>query len=204
MSVILNLRGTNGSGKTSAVKWVMSRTDPAYVTPILEPGVRRGKRRILPNRIIGYELAGRVRVVGAYETATGGCDGFSEQQYYQDLVTDWADQGFDVIFEGVLASTVWGRWAQFDNQLTAAGHTYVWVFMNTPLEQCVQNVYKRNGGKPIKEDLVKNKWEIVQRHIARTEAEQRLSFVINQWQRGGEGLMEALHFGREHEIYRSR
>jgi hypothetical protein len=39
----------------------------------------------------------------------------------------------------------------------------IWAFFETPVEHCIERIYSRNGGKPIKEDLVRGKWEQIDR-----------------------------------------
>ena len=196
MSVIVNLRGPGGSGKTTSVRKFMKLF--ASMEPIIDTEPRYGKTgRLLKPRILGYQNHGTFRVVGSYETDCGGCDTISDQATIRRLIEEWADAGYDVVFEGLLISSIWGTWLDFGHKMEDKGHTYVWAFMNTPLDQCVKNIYKRNGGKPIKESLVKAKWDINQEHIRRTSEDGFLSFVINNWEQGGEGLSAALEFARE-------
>lgn len=194
MSLVLNVRGPNGSGKTSAVRQFMSLRNPRQLLEQNRVGV---KGQPLRDKVIGYELDGNIRIVGSYEMECGGCDSIQDQDVIKALVTSWAEEGFDVIFEGLMVSTVWGTWTAVQETLEAKGHQWLWVFMNTPLAQCIANVYTRNGGKPIKENLVEDKWKITQRQIQKTEIENLPSFVINNWAQGGEGLQRAYDFGKE-------
>lgn len=60
--MILNIRGTSGSGKTYLVRQIMEALGPPK--PILD----------VEDRVEGYELRGNIRVVGSYERECGGCD----------------------------------------------------------------------------------------------------------------------------------
>jgi len=94
--VIINVRGANGSGKTTAVRSVLNeyqtrkphfvegRSKPLYYT-CESPG-------LLP-----------VKILGSYELVSGGCDNIPEVETVFTLARMLADGGANVIFEGILA-----------------------------------------------------------------------------------------------------
>lgn len=198
MSLILNVRGPGGSGKTTAVREFLRLRNPRQ---LLEQNRVGAKGQPLRDKVIGYELDGNIRVVGSYEMTCGGCDSIQKQDCIKELVLSWADEGYDVIFEGLMISSVWSTWTAVQEIAEARGHEWLWVFMNTPLDQCVKNILKRNGGKPINEDLVVTKWKSLQGQMVKVEVLDMPHFIINKWAQGGEGLQRAYDFGKELHEY---
>lgn len=94
--MIINVRGTHGSGKTVLMRKVMKRMRKR--TPVMIDG------RKTP---IGYTFRidrGRVFVAGAYEEAvSGGCDTISKVDLMYQMIRKFANRGYDVLFEGILA-----------------------------------------------------------------------------------------------------
>lgn len=194
MPIVINLRGPGGSGKTSTIREFADIHGGWF--PIYS-GERQGKTRVLPPRILGYETADGIRVVGSYEVNCGGCDTIKEQQTIEDLVEAWADEGHDVVFEGLLVSSVFGRWQGFCHRLEAKGHTYVWAFINTPFDTCVERILHRNGGKPISMKVAQNHWKITQSLIKKTDTDEFISCVLED--SGGDRLERVYQWAGEHQ-----
>lgn len=107
--MIVNIRGTHGSGKSTLVREVMKRFDtaarerlgdsPAISTLVLS---KEGRKRP-----IGYKVANPfgavIHVVGHYETACGGCDSISVVDEAYEEVLKAHKKGCHVLFEGILA-----------------------------------------------------------------------------------------------------
>lgn len=144
--MILNIRGTNASGKTTIVKRLITELNGQ---PIM--GEEFGKERIM-----GYELDGGVRVVGRYNVGCGGCDTFHTKTIdgvkvkgvdtIEKLVQEWAGTGHHVVFEGLIVTSVFTRWVGLSQRTGGM----VWAFLDTPLEECRRRVSERNGGKVLK------------------------------------------------------
>ena len=71
-----------------------------------------------------------------------------------------------VVFEGILPSTVFGTWATADQALRAQGHTFVFAYMLTPIEECINRVRARRAakGRPeegFKTELVQDKFKSI-------------------------------------------
>ena len=68
--------------------------------------------------------------------------------------------------EGVIASTILSTWGQWLNEIKAYDKVKREVYaisLLPPVETCLERIQQRNGGKEIKEDLVKSKWNSVKR-----------------------------------------
>lgn len=133
MNQIVNIRGCNGSGKTTIVRRFLDRL------PSRELG---GK----PGRPAGYEVNASewgiltpVYVVGSYENACGGADGIKTQEEIADRVLKAKEYGH-VLVEGLLMS-----------KSSDKGHTApilkennaIFAFLNTPWDVCLERVLSR-------------------------------------------------------------
>jgi hypothetical protein len=133
--VIVNLRGTHGSGKSTVARTVIDRFGG-----VPDPGPK--------GRPLGYvvtvpRLAAPLYVVGSYETACGGCDGI---QPYGDIwprVVVAAAHGH-VLFEGALVSSSYGNIGRASE---AYGDEFVFAFLSTPLDVCLGRVAARRRAR---------------------------------------------------------
>jgi len=147
---VFNLRGTNGSGKTHLVRTLLQKRD-AKAYP-------RRRNLLGGETICGpvqyYQLKDGGIVLGSYENNCGGCDNLkSFDAVERALDVQLAKDPPYLIFEGVIVSHIYGYWLKFSRKI--GGMT--WVFLDTPLEECLRRIYARNGNKKINEDYVKEK-----------------------------------------------
>ncbi len=149
---IINIRGSNGSGKSWIMRKLMkeSNVTPIYADP--EPGR-------LVGRVIGYRGEYRgdpIYFVGSYEVMSGGADHimkhFSEKNtgkkgylgidYVCDLVRQFAGKGH-VFFEGFIISGLFSRFHKLSQEL--GGIT--WCYLDTPLDVCLERIEDRNKNR---------------------------------------------------------
>lgn len=155
---VLNLRGCNGSGKSFVARALMGQA-ATYVPP---------RPMVAP----WYVGESGVIVVGKYTSPCGGCDSVHSQQDVIDAI--FLNVGLaPIFFEGVIISTIFSTWLKvsegirkLQERLGQRPEGLVWAYLDTPFDVCLERVYLRNGGKPIKEDQVKGKWDSM-----RTQAE---------------------------------
>ena len=135
MRTILNIRGTSGSGKSMVVRGLMARH--TLVQPLGDS-----------KKPDGYECAENDRislfVVGNYESDCGGCDRIRTPEEIAERVRKYAKLG-DVVFEGLLITRTFARYQDLNRELK--DHRYIWAFLNTPLETCIQRVKIRRESK---------------------------------------------------------
>jgi hypothetical protein len=105
-------------------------------------------------RPLGYKLEGYgqrpLYVVGSYEAVCGGCDSIKTQDEIVRRVEMWAPLG-DVIFEGLLLSNVFGRWNDLAYRLRPT--PFIWAFLDTPLELCLERINQRRAAKGVTEPV---------------------------------------------------
>ena len=152
--MILNIRGANGSGKSTAARHFLKPTDNIRLVNLCKYETATGRTKI----IIGYHNQRlNVVVVGDYSTMAGGMDKIPNFGLMREAILAALKISKRVICEGVIASTVFGSWADFTLQLKKQGETFAWVYIEPPLKVCLERIQARNNGKPIKEGLVADK-----------------------------------------------
>lgn len=167
----INIRGGHGTGKTYISHKLLE--DHAHDS-LLEPEWIQGKHFALPNC---FRMPGNpsVHVVGRYKS---GMDGIFPQTIVEEMLHYWAPQGH-VIWENVMVSANIGRWAVLANELKASGVHPIWMFMDTPLELCIERVFARRraasekgfnhrqADTDVKLDVLAGHWRRVRRSAVR-------------------------------------
>lgn len=133
MNQIVNIRGCNGSGKTTIVRRFL---DKLSVQPL------GGK----PGRPAGYQVDASpwgieipVYVIGSYENTCGGTDGINTQEEIADRVVKAVGLGH-VLVEGLLMSksSDKGHVAPILKE-----HDAIFAFLDTPWDVCLERVLAR-------------------------------------------------------------
>ncbi len=164
--LLVNIRGCNGAGKSTIPMSMMD--DPNMFVEELKysDGKRIGAITVFPS--YGWVA------LGTYFNKTGGLDGIRNMECTK--VTLYAALGlypeYDIIMEGILCSTVFSSYSDMFNEVEELTDRQIMVLsLLPPLEVCLERIQKRNGGKPIKEDLVAGKRESVARSHERFKQE---------------------------------
>lgn len=132
--MIVSIRSTNGGGKSTIVRGLMSQV--VTKSPIFGLlGVRKPEAYAL-----GLNgVKGLVFVLGPYHIDSGGCDSIQPYDLILELLEKYSLRGH-VVFEGVIVSSSYGRVGRF---MEACGKEAVMAFLTTPLEVCIERVKKR-------------------------------------------------------------
>ncbi len=127
--MIINIRGTHGSGKSTIVRALLDK----YAHQPLGEGKRpEGYKVAVP------ELNKPLYVVGPYVTACGGCDAVQPYALIWPRVLTYARRGH-VVFEGALVSSSVGE----IGRAMALRKDCVVLFLDTPVEVCLERIQKR-------------------------------------------------------------
>ncbi len=94
-----------------------------------------------------FHLEGDMFCVGR---AQAGADGIGFAAL-QDMVRAFAARGH-VLFENVMVSANLSSWLPIRKEFP--NERWLWMTLDTPEEVCIERIYQRNGGKPIKEDPI--------------------------------------------------
>lgn len=139
-NLVINIRGTNGSGKSTIATKLLTCFDVKYKR--LYNGFKDK-----PDKVWGYEVPLQIPIfiIGPYETPTGGCDCISDFDFIFKQVELMSRYGH-VVFEGALLSTLVGRFHQLSKTLGPKAKFIAGV-MDTPFDKCVARVNKRRARK---------------------------------------------------------
>lgn len=156
--MIVNIRGCNGAGK-STVPMSMMELDPEF--EVVKLGIGKNGKPCGPCLTVFHKL-GWV-ALGTYFNKTGGMDTYGTnaetRQALEYALSHYPD--YDIVMEGVIASTIKSTYAELFTNLEKDGHQVLIMAFVPPLKVCLERIQQRNGGKPIKEDLVESKWNTV-------------------------------------------
>lgn len=161
--MIVNIRGCNGAGK-STVPMSMMELDPGY--EIVKLGVGKTGKPCNPALTVFHKL--KWVALGTYLNKTGGMDTYGSNEDTRKALEHALEHypDYDIVMEGVIASTIKSTYAELFKSLEAQGHQILILAFVPPLEVCLERIQQRNGGKPIKEDLVAGKWRSVNSGVA--------------------------------------
>jgi hypothetical protein len=146
---VVNIRGTNGSGKSHLIRGWMKQG--------AVPHPRRANL-IGTDTLISvpkyYVLQDGGIVVGPYTADCGGCDRLENtEEVRKAILAALQLKPRYVIFEGVIISTVYESWYQFSRKVGGMH----WVYLDTPEKICLQRVAKRNDGTEFNQQLIRDK-----------------------------------------------
>lgn len=131
--MIVSIRGTHGSGKSTIVKTLVGQ----YATQRFYG--RAGKHRPEAYALNIPGVTHVVYVMGPYETACGGCDCIQPYALILDLLADYSSRGH-VLFEGALVSSSYGTVGHY---MEKCGPRGIMAFLTTPLEECIRRIGQR-------------------------------------------------------------
>ena len=143
--MIISIRGTSGSGKSTIVRRVMDLYQ-FKVAKFIE-----GRKQP-----ISYELFNEgdsdslpLAVIGHYESPCGGCDTIHEFDDVFKYVRQAQEDGFHVLFEGVLL------YCEIPRTIALAQEFPTTIIaMTTSIDVCIESINLRRAAKnPLKDDV---------------------------------------------------
>lgn len=135
--IIINLRGTSGSGKSTVVRRVAKMYDGGSDS-YFEPPRIRPLHYVFKRKDGGRPLW----VLGHYATACGGCDTIKSPDEVYALVGDAVASGADVIYEGIIVQDDTRRLLELN-----ARHPVSVVELTTPIEECLLGIQNRRDAR---------------------------------------------------------
>lgn len=149
------------------------------------------------SKITGYQCAhpklGKVLFVGQYETACGGCDSIQPYALIWPRVVQFANFGH-VIFEGALVSSSYGN---IGRESAAYGDEFVFAFLDTPLEVCLERIRQRRiakgNMKPLDPKNTEYKFNNILKSIPKIRDEFGRRVVMLNYKRPMCQILELLH-----------
>lgn len=160
--IVINIRGTGGSGKSTLVRSVVAGY-PEHARIMQEKRRQplatchwfKDARR-LDGSGLYEERPDSLLVPGHYETACGGCDTIKTVDAVYEMVRAASlVDGNSVLYEGIMVMDDVTRAVALDADLKRVGSRLVVVYLNTPIEECLAGIRARReaGGneKPLSE-----------------------------------------------------
>ncbi len=168
--MILQIRGTSGTGKTTLMRQLLAATGARAVRFV------ESKRSKTPLVYKGKWGAYPFYVFGPYESAgSGGCDRIRTVQEVITLVDEYAgpshrkngDHRAIIAFEGLLLAHSWGALGEHVHE--RYGHRYVNAFLDTTEKQAIKNVLNRRTSSNKTEERIAKIVKNVQADYYRVE-----------------------------------
>ena len=145
--MIINVRGGSGAGKSTVIREIMDQYD------VRTPHFIEGRKQPLWYDLTNRDPEGKtLRVLGHYETPCGGCDTISKNPgdpdekamaFIHRLVREADDAGCDVLYEGVILTTILGELPQLHEE----GRPLVIINLTSDLETCLLGISARRVEK---------------------------------------------------------
>jgi hypothetical protein len=183
--MIINIRGTHGSGKTYIVKQILERygAEPESLNP---------KGRPL-NHVVELLDGSKLYAVGDYTKACGGCDGIQPYSEIWPRIERLATLGH-VVFEGAMVSSSYGSIGRASEIF---GDDIVFAFLDTPLEVCLENIRKRREARgkldPLNPRNTTNKYNRVLQTIPQFRTRFNRRVVILNYKQAKEQVLDLLY-----------
>jgi len=149
--MIIQLRGTSGSGKSHIVRAVLA--DVRNRTRHRQEGRRQPIGYSGQLGPLGGTSCASLGIPGHYETPCGGCDTIPDLTKVFAQVALAAEHHDHVLFEGLLASEDTRRTIELRDKLALMGglgarsHELRVVLIDTPLEDCLAGIQKRRDDR---------------------------------------------------------
>ena len=161
MRVLANIRGCNGAGK-STIPMSMMDDPEMYIHEIMGSD---GQRISSITVFLTYGWA----ALGTYFNKTGGLDTLKNNEITRMTLYAALDgfPEYNVLMEGIMASTIRSTYIDLFHEVENyyPELKVIIISLLPPVEVAISRVYQRNGGKPIKEDAVRGKWDTVARNV---------------------------------------
>lgn len=153
----INLKGANGSGKSSVI-FEMLKADPHWVYVQWKPNVSRP--------IAIYSPRFQTVILGVYLSNCGGCDAIGNTVKVKNYIRLFWNKDVHLIYEGVIVGDIKTTFYELMKHLRSTHYRKVsFCFMGTSLKTCLARVQIRNGGKPVKEDVITDKYKNSMRYL---------------------------------------
>lgn len=149
MRRVVQVRGTTGSGKTTAMRTVIGLAGGGRTMPIM--GISK-QRHVTQTDFF--------TVLGDYNnpSACVGCDRFGNREDLIQVLKNTISSGAErIAFEGMIYSHTYRLAADIAALVEHQGYEFSCVFLNVDFEIALARVLGRNGGKPINYDKLIDK-----------------------------------------------
>jgi hypothetical protein len=149
--LVIQIRGTSGSGKSTVVRWVMDRfcwNDECCSPIVAISGRNRPTHYRMSYRYNPGELPRDVVVLGTYHTQCGGCDRIRKPDGSSPSAQTFCNVIKDVVFDVAIGeSLLFSEDVKWTLDLVESGYEVRCLFLCTDPEECLLRVQKRQQEK---------------------------------------------------------
>lgn len=141
MPSVIQIRGVTGSGKTSAVRYVLGRLGEPTTRAV---GTRLGD--------VPCTYSGGLVAVGDYnvDAKCAGADRVRNKATMMECLRALMSEGREtIVFDSMIYSTTYRMAAEAKRLCEAMGYGFRCVCLDVDFDTALSRVYERNGGKPI-------------------------------------------------------
>lgn len=150
----VNVRGANGSGKSS-IPFSFINSDPYTFTLTYDV---EGKSKVLATVCPGEGWL----FLGSYKIRSGGADYVKRVDLIRESLKMVWDLPFNILIEGSIVSTTYSTYSALFKELNDFLPRKTTILsLLPPVDVSKERVYERNGGVPIKEELIYAKYAAV-------------------------------------------
>lgn len=138
--MIINLRGTGGSGKSTVVRRIMElypEKEPIHVPKRKQPLYYKLKDDSRP-------FLRPLAVIGHYETPCGGCDTITKIDEVYDAIGSLNHNGFDVLYEGIIVQDDIRRCIEVHRNYPGA---VIVIGLTTNIDTCLASIQARRDAR---------------------------------------------------------
>jgi len=158
--VILDIRGTNGSGKSYPIHQMLKLYGNEQWT--LQSTIEDVPFTVVPDL--------QTAIIGHYDTQCGGADGITKQDAITEAIRALYPKYKTVIVEGSIVASVYARWEALARELD---DDYWFWFLETPVADCIASVLERRKAKNNSKPFDPNQ-TLIPRHEAILRLKKRL------------------------------
>lgn len=184
--VLVNIRGCNGSGKSTIPMSMMNDPNMWVHTIIDDTGKKLSAITVFPS--YGWVA------LGTYFNKTGGMDTLRNNEITRLTLQVALEkfQDFNILMEGIMASTIRSTYIDLFHEVENTWPVRVIVLnLLPPVEIAISRVYSRNGGKAVKEDAIRSKWNTVSRNAKAFADEGFISIRVDSSKVQKENMLKA-------------
>lgn len=152
---VVQIRGSNGAGKTTIVKQFVQK-NKLEIQEINIDGIPT---------YISTNKGNAIVVLGRYDKKFGGCDLFQNTNHVLKTIL-WVIVNLKpqlIVFEGMIYSLSYKFATKVSDIVKKYNYEYLALSLYVDLEVALDRIYKRNGGKLIKENLIYDKIKTVKK-----------------------------------------
>lgn len=159
--MIINVRGTSGSGKSWVIRQVMQSLSSSGAAGWVKCFQEERKQPLYYYRYL-TSLWKQITVLGHYESPCGGCDTIGSARQVYDLIKLLGAPISDIMLcEGLLLSEDTKWTLQLPKEQLRV------IFLETPLETCLEQIKSRReavgNSKPLNEKNTSNRVVVISR-----------------------------------------